>query len=173
MPRVLNSNFVIASHDLLWNALYHLILVKLKLWWFFLLWSLPMMHDFFWQVSVKYYFFQLLPPLFILIFPDLKSFCTFSPVLQVCPVALWNCPFEILHKFFYYHAKGKKCNCSQIKLSWSHICFVEKHALTSLELMPLWCAPAFFIFCSFPLISTTLLTHYCLYWRCTWPSIRS
>lgn len=65
-------------------------------------------------------------------FPDLKSFCTFSPVLQVCPVALWNCPFEILHKFFYYHAKGKKCNCSQIKLSWSHICFVEKHALTSL-----------------------------------------
>lgn len=79
-------------------------------------------------------------------FPDLKSFCTFSSVLQVCPVALWNCPFEILHKFFYYHAKEKKCNCSQIKLSWSHICFVEKHALTSLELMPLWCAPAFFIF---------------------------
>lgn len=106
-------------------------------------------------------------------FPDLKSFCTFSPVLQVCPVALWNCPFEILYKFFYYHAKEKKCNCSQIKLSWSHICFVEKHALTSLELMPLWCTPAFFIFCSFPLISTTLLTHYCLYWRCTWPSIRS
>ena len=65
-------------------------------------------------------------------FPDLKSFCTFSPVLQVCPVALWNCPFEILHKFFYYHAKEKKSNCSQIKLSWSHICFVEKHALTSL-----------------------------------------